>query len=257
MKNLQNKKVMISAGAAGIGLAIASKFAQAGARVEVCDISEQALADVANSLPGVGVFRADVSQESDVRAWFESALGRMGGLDVLVNNAGIAGPTAAIEDIDQTEWDKTIEVNLRSQFLCVKHAVTHLRASDAGTIINMSSVAGRFGYPLRTPYAASKWAIIGLTQSLALELGADGITVNAILPGIVDSERARLVTQTKAAARGVSVQDMEREILGRVALHSMVPMDHIADTAMFLVSDAGRSVTGQNFNICGGIQSLA
>ena len=257
MKPLKDKKIMISAGAAGIGLSIVRRLAQAGASVEICDISETALASVSESLPGVGVFKADVSQDSQVRAWFECAVARLGGLDVLINNAGIAGPTLSIADIEQADWDKTIEVNLRSQFLCIKHALAYLRCSHAGTIINMSSVAGRLGYPLRTPYAASKWAIIGLTQSLALELGSDGITVNAILPGIVDSERARLVTQTKAAARGVSIQDMEREILGRVALHRMVPMTHIADTVLFLLSEAGRSVTGQNFNICGGIQSLA
>ncbi|THJ34516.1 SDR family oxidoreductase [Lampropedia aestuarii] len=253
---LQALRVMVSAGASGIGLAIAQAFAQAGARVHISDIAEPALAAALPSLPGGGVWLADASDPAAVDAWFAHALAALGGLDVLVNNAGIAGPTAHIEDIGPEAWDQTMAVNVRSQYLCVRRAVPALRASARASIINLSSVAGRMGYPMRTPYAASKWAVIGLTQSLAMELGSDGITVNAILPGIVDSERSRSVTAAKAQLRQISEQAMLDEILQNVSLHRKVPLEDVAQTALFLASSAGRSFTGQSFNVCAGIQSL-
>ncbi len=252
----QDLRVMVTAGASGIGLAIAQAFAQAGARVQISDISAHAIAAATPSLPGGGGWVADASQPAAVDAWFDHALAALGGLDVLINNAGIAGPTARIEDIEPQQWDETMAVNLRSQYLCVRRAIPALRASHRASIINLSSVAGRLGYPLRTPYAASKWAVVGLTQSLALELGDDDITVNAILPGIVDSERSRSVTAAKAQARQISEDDMLTEILANVALHRKVPLVDVAQTALFLASPAGRSFTGQSLNVCAGIQSL-
>ena len=252
----QNLRVMVTAGASGIGLGIAQAFAQAGAQVEISDISAEAIQAALPSIPAGGGRYADASKPSDVDTWFAHALARLGGLDVLVNNAGIAGPTAGIEDIEPEQWDATMAVNLRSQYLCVRRALPALRQSQRACIINLSSVAGRMGYPLRTPYAASKWGVIGLTQSLALELGNDDITVNAILPGIVDSERSRLVTAAKAQARGISESAMQAEILENVALHRKVPLSDVAQAALFLASPAGRSMTGQSLNICAGIQSL-
>lgn len=252
----QGLRVMVSAGASGIGLEIASAFLKNGARVEICDISEPAIASASTLLPGAGTWTADVSNPDEVGAWFEHALSALGGLDVLVNNAGIAGPTARIEDVEPTEWDQTMAVNLRSQYLCIRRAVPVLRESSRATIINLSSVAGRLGYPMRTPYSASKWGVVGLTQSLALELGDDDITVNAILPGIVDSERSRKVTAAKAQARNISEDTMMKEILSNVALHRKVPLADVAQTALFLASPAGRSFTGQSMNVCAGIQSL-
>ena len=252
----QDLRVMITAGASGIGLAIAQAFAQAGARVQISDISASAIEAAVPSLPGGGGWIADASNPAAVDAWFGHALATLGGLDVLVNNAGIAGPTARIEEIEPQQWDETIAVNLRSQYLCVRRAIPALRTSHRASIINLSSVAGRLGYPLRTPYAASKWAVVGLTQSLALELGGDDITVNAILPGIVDSERSRNVTAAKAQARQISEADMLTEILANVALHRKVQLADVAQTALFLASSAGRSFTGQSLNVCAGIQSL-
>src|SRR5690606_23681878 len=249
-------RVMISAGASGIGLAIARAFHQQGARVQVCDISSEALEIARSELPAAGLFRADAASETDVDAWFAHALAQLGGLDVLVNNAGIAGPTSALQDLDVAEWDRTMAVNVRSQFLCVRRAVEPLRQSGRATIINISSVAGRLGYPMRTPYAASKWAVIGLTQSLAIELGEHDITVNAILPGIVESERVNQVVGAKARLRGIPDADMRAEVLQHVALHRTVPMADIASTALFLASSPGRSITGQNMNICAGVQTL-
>lgn len=254
--HFQGLRVMVTAGASGIGLAIAQAFAQAGARVQISDISEAAIATAEPTLPGGGGWCADASSPAAVDAWFDHALATLGGLDVLVNNAGIAGPTARIEDIEPEQWDETMAVNLRSQYLCVRRAVAALRASQRASIINLSSVAGRLGYPLRTPYAASKWGVVGLTESLALELGDDDITVNAILPGIVDSERSRNVTAAKAQARQISEDAMLTEILANVALHRKVPLADVAHTALFLASPAGRSFTGQSLNVCAGIQSL-
>ena len=253
-QHFQGLRVMVTAGASGIGLAIAQAFAQAGARVQISDISASALA--ASGLPADSCWRADAANPAEVDAWFDHALAALGGLDVLVNNAGIAGPTARIEDIAPQQWDETMAVNLRSQYLCVRRAVAALRASQRASIINLSSVAGRMGYPLRTAYAASKWGVVGLTQSLALELGEDDITVNAILPGIVDSERSRNVTQAKAQARGISEAEMLSEILANVSLQRKVPLADVAQTALFLASPAGRSFTGQSLNVCAGIQSL-
>lgn len=247
-------RVMVSAGGSGIGLAIAQAFVAEGACVEVSDISEAALS--AARAAGLGTFEADVSDPDAVEAWFGHALGVLGGLDVLVNNAGIAGPTARIEDVTPPQWDQTIAVNLRSQYLCTRQAIAHLRRSKRASIISISSVAGRVGYPLRTPYASSKWAVIGLTQSLAIELGEDDITVNAILPGIVDSQRSRDVTRAKARARGIGEREMEAEILGNVALRRMVPLADVAQAALFLASRAARSITGESLNVCAGISSL-
>lgn len=254
--DLAGCRVMISAGASGIGLAIARAFVAEGANVHICDISEQALSAAKADLAGVGVFRADVSTAAEVDAWFEHALSELGGLDVLINNAGIAGPTAGIADVSVEDWDRTMAVNVRGQFLCIRRAIPALQASSRAAIINLSSVAGRLGYPLRTPYAASKWAVVGMVQSLAIELGEQDITVNAILPGIVESERVKEVVTAKARVRGITEDAMRTEVLEHVALHRMVPMDDIAATALFLASRAGRSVTGQCMNICAGVQTL-
>lgn len=247
---------MVSAGASGIGLAIARAFDTAGAQVHICDISDTALSTLRDVAPNFGMFKADVSDPDEVNSWFDHALHAMGGLDVLINNAGIAGPTAGIEKIAIDEWDRTMAVNVRSQFLCSRRAIGSLKESNRATIINLSSVAGRIGYPLRCAYAASKWAVIGMTQSLAIELGEHDITVNAILPGIVESERVNKVVSAKALVKSIPEAQMRAEILENVALHRMVPMEHIADTALFLASPAGRSVTGQSMNICAGVQAL-
>ncbi|MGE4451811.1 SDR family oxidoreductase [Castellaniella sp.] len=247
---------MISAGASGIGLEIARAFLEAGARVQVCDLSAEALSHAGRTVKGLGTFCADVSDPSSVDQWFDHALASLGGLDVLVNNAGIAGPTAALADVSVDDWDRVMAVNVRGHFLCTRRAIPALKQSERGAIINLSSVAGRLGYPFRVPYAASKWAVVGMTQSLAIELGEYGITVNAVLPGIVESRRVDEVVASKAQVKGISEADMRAEVLAHVAMHRMVPMSHIAGMAVFLASPAGRSVTGQNMNVCAGVQTL-
>ena len=256
MNELQGCRVMVSAGASGIGLTIARAFLAAGARVEVCDVSDDALRQAGDEPGGLGTHRADVSDAGAVDRWFDKALGALGGLDVLVNNAGVAGPTGALEDLSEEDWDRTMSVNVRGHFLCTRRAIPALKQSGRAAIINISSVAGRLGYPFRTPYAASKWAVIGMTQSLAIELGPHDITVNAILPGIVESRRVTEVLASKARLQGVTEDALRAEVLEHVALNRMVPMAHIADTALFLASPAGRSITGQNMNVCAGVRAL-
>ena len=191
--SLKGLRVVITAGGAGIGRAIARHFVADGARVHVCDVAEGALAETRAALPGIGATLADVSDAAQVDKLFDEAAKHLGGLDVLVNNAGIAGPTAAVEDIAPSDWERTIAINITGQFLCARRAVPLLKVAGGGLIVNTASVAGRLGYPLRTPYAASKWAVVGFTESLAMELGSANIRVNAILPGIVAGPRIERV----------------------------------------------------------------
>ena len=175
---------------------------------------------------------------------------------MLINNAGIAGPTCGIDEMSGDDWRHTVNVNLNSHFYCTKQAVPLLRQSDNASIICLSSVAGRLGYPLRTPYASTKWAIVGLVKSLAMELGREGIRVNAILPGIVEGERIQNVISAKAEQRGVSYAELEAEFLERVSLRKMVTAQDVANQALFLCSPLGASISGQPISVCGNIESL-
>ncbi|MDX1576405.1 MAG: SDR family NAD(P)-dependent oxidoreductase, partial [Kiloniellales bacterium] len=176
---LDGKRVLITAGGAGIGRAIAGAFRAAGARVHICDVDEQALADAKGQWPELGTSHTDVADPEQVERLFEDALEGLGGLDFLANTAGIAGPTAAVEDCDIDGWRRTLAVNLDATFYCARRAIPVLKAAGGGAIVNMSSSAGLFGYALRSPYVAAKWAIIGFTKTLAMELGPHGIRANA------------------------------------------------------------------------------
>ena len=249
-------RVAVTAGAGGIGRVIAETFYAHGARVHVCDISEEALQDCQRALPDAGVTVADVADVAQVDTFFDEVQANLGGLDVLVNNAGLAGPTAGVENIDPEDWDRTVAVNLNGQFYCLRRAVPLLRESTEGAIINISSVAGRLGYAYRMPYAATKWAIVGLTQSLAKELGPDGIRANAILPGVVEGPRIEAVITARAETVGVSYEEMEHEYLSKVSLRRMVTAGDIADMALFLCSPGGRNISGQALSVCGNVESL-
>ncbi|RJG03923.1 SDR family oxidoreductase [Noviherbaspirillum sedimenti] len=250
-------RVLITAGGSGIGAAIARAFHELGAQVHVCDIDRAALNRLTAEVPGIGATMADASVPQDVDLVFENVQSSLGGLDVLINNVGIAGPTAAIEDLDRDDWDRTVSVNLNSQFYFARRAVPMLKQSAANPcIIAMSSVAGRLGYAFRTPYASTKWATIGLMKSLAIELGPHGVRVNAILPGIVENERMNNVISARAAATGVSVQAMREEYLHKISLRRMVTMDDVAAMAAFLSSPAARNVTGQAISVDGNVEYL-
>jgi NAD(P)-dependent dehydrogenase (short-subunit alcohol dehydrogenase family) len=249
-------RVLVTGGASGIGWMIALQLQEQGARVHLCDASSELLARALRQQPEMSGSVADVADPQHVDRLFDDVRQSLGGLDVLVNNAGIAGPTASVEEIDPDDWSRTMAVNITGQFLCARRAVPLLKAAGGGSIINMSSSAGRLGYPLRTPYAASKWAVIGFTESLAMELGPHAIRVNAILPGIVEGERIRRVIAARADAQGVPYEEMERRYLGQVSLRRMVPPADVAAMVLFLCSPAGRNISGQSLGVCGNVESL-
>jgi NAD(P)-dependent dehydrogenase (short-subunit alcohol dehydrogenase family) len=255
--NIEGLRVLVTAGASGIGLEIARGFVREGARVHVCDIDREALAGLSKSDPVLKASYCDVGDRSGVSALFEEALAGLGGLDVLVNNAGIAGPTGRVEEIHAEDWDRCIAVCLTSQFNCARLAVPHLRKSGNASIVNLSSMAGRLGFALRSPYCAAKWGVIGFTKSLAMELGPDRIRVNAILPGLVAGDRQRRVLQSKAQQRGVSYADMETIAFSYTSIKEYVTPQQIADQILLLASERGRTISGQAIQICGDTQMLA
>lgn len=252
-------RVLVTGGASGIGWAIAIALQEQGARVHLCDASQELLARVLGQQrpqPAMSGSVADVSDVQHVERVFDDVRQCLAGLDVLVNNAGIAGPTAAVEDINPDDWARTLAVNITGQFLCARRAVPLLKAAGGGSIINLSSAAGRLGYPLRTPYAASKWAVIGFTSSLAMELGPHNIRVNALLPGLVHGERIRGVIAARAEAQGVAYDEMEQQYLDQVSLRRMVAPGDVAAMALFLCSEAGRNISGQSLGVCGNVEVL-
>ena len=253
---MNGKRVVVTAGAQGIGLAITSAFVAAGAQVHICDVNEAFLAAAKEKFPAVSQSRTDVSNEAQVDAMFAELSARWGGLDVLVNNAGIAGPTAQIEDTDLAEWSQTIAVNLTGPFLCTRRAVPLLKAAGGGSIVNLSSIAGRLGFPLRTPYSASKYGVIGLTETWAMELGPSNIRVNAILPGIVAGDRQERVIAAKAASYGIAHEAMRQRLLDKVSLRQMVTAQDIAHQIIFICSPAGAAISGQSLSVCGNVEHL-
>lgn len=248
---LSGLRVLVTAGASGIGRETARAFVEEGARVHICDVDAIALDELRRSDPAITQSRADVADRSAVAAMFDDALKALGGLDVLVNNAGIAGPTGRVEDINAEDWDRCVEVCLTGQFNCARLAVPHLKKSANPSIINFSSAAGRLGFPLRTPYAAAKWGVVGFTKSLSIELGEFGIRVNAILPGMVEGDRIRRVIEGKAQATGRSFVEVEKAALANVSMHSMVTARQLADQVLFLCSPRGRTISGQAISVCG------
>jgi NAD(P)-dependent dehydrogenase (short-subunit alcohol dehydrogenase family) len=250
-------KVLVTGGAAGIGATIAEGFLEAGADVYVCDIDAGALAGFQERHPGAHGSVADVGREDDVARTVDAAAQALGGLDVLVNNAGIAGPTGGIDALAAPDWERTIDTNLNSQFYFLRHAVPHLKQSSRNPhVVAMSSVAGRLGYPFRTPYAATKWAIVGLMKSLAAELGPEGVRVNAVLPGVVAGPRMDRVIAARAQALGLDDAAMREQYLGKISLRRMVSAEDIAAMVLFLSSPAAANVTGQAISVDGNVEYL-
>jgi NAD(P)-dependent dehydrogenase (short-subunit alcohol dehydrogenase family) len=249
-------RVMVTAGAAGIGRAIAREFLDGGARVHVSDVDETALAAFADECPDARVDRADAGSVTEVDGLFDAAQSWLGGLDVLINNAGIAGPTGRVEDIDPEEWNRTMAININGHFYCARRAVPLLKAAGGGSMVNLSSSAGVMGFPLRTPYAASKWAVVGLTKSLSMELGEFGIRVNAICPGAVAGPRIDRVIAADAEARGLPLETVRDSVLGQNSLKQFIPPEAIARQAVFLCSPAGSHITGQAISVDGDTHTL-
>ncbi len=254
--DIKGLRVLVTAGANGIGLAIARAFASEGARVFVCDIDEAALAALPSNDPALGATPCDVSSRASVARLFDSATAALGGLDVLINNAGIAGPTSKVEEMNPEDWDRCLEVCLTVSSTVRGWLWPLLRQSDNASIVNISSAAGRLGFALRTPYAAAKWGVIGFTKSLSIELGPDNIRVNAILPGLVAGDRQRRVLEAKAQQRGISYKEMEETAFSFTSIKDYVTPQQIADQIVFMCSPRGRTISGQAISICGDTVAL-
>jgi len=247
------RKVLVTAGAGGIGRAIAGAFLGAGDEVFVCDVSEAAL----EGARGEGLIGCvcDVGDRQQVEAMVALAVAALGGMDVLVNNAGVAGPTAPVHEMAPDDWDAVVRVNLTGTFLVTRLCVPYLIASGNGVIINMSSAAGRFGYPNRSPYAATKWGLIGFTKTLAMELGAHNVRANAILPGAVDGERLQRVLHGRAKAAGQNFAEAKEAAMAKQSVKRFVDPGEVAALAVFLASDGARSISGQALAVDGDLQS--
>ncbi len=251
-----SQRVMITAAASGIGQAIAEAFHAKGARVHICDASEEALQSFRATHTDIAATRVNVRSETEIDTWFDEALEDLGGLDVLVNNAGIKGPTAPVDDIELADWRECIEVCLDAQFLCARRAAPVMKAQKSGVIINMSSNAGQHGFGNRTPYAAAKWGVIGLTKSLAIELGPFNVRCNAICPGAVKGPRIDRVIAGEAALRGVGTQVVAAELVSQQSLTRFTEAAEVANLAVFLASPEAFMINGQDIAIDGHIETF-
>jgi NAD(P)-dependent dehydrogenase (short-subunit alcohol dehydrogenase family) len=245
MAELEGMRALVTGGGSGIGAAIAARLKQGGATVLVVDVDPKTSPDVV----------ADVADTAAVDDLFAEIVRRLGGLDVLVNNVGIAGPTAPVDEMDPGAFDHCVQVNLGSMFRCTRLAVPLLRERP-GSIVNISSSAGIFGYPLRSPYAAAKWAVVGLTKTWAMELGSVGIRVNAICPGSVGGARMDGVIEREAAVLGVAPDALRSEYESQVSMGSFVDAGDIAEAVAFLSSPAARFISGQVLGVDGHTETL-
>lgn len=251
------QRVLITAGANGIGKEIARAFLANGASAFVCDIDADALARLSEELPGVQTGLCDIGKRDDIERMVAAAAEALGGLDVLVNNAGIGGETAPVDEADPIQWEKVIQVDLIGTFNVTRLAIPHLKQSPAGVIINMSSVAGRFGYANRSAYSSAKWGLIGFTKTLAIELGGHGIRANAILPGAVDGERLQQVFEGRARLSGKSLDEVHQDGMKTQSIKRLVDPRDIAALAVFLASDAAKSISGQMLPIDNDMQAAS
>ena len=249
-----SKRVLVTAGAAGIGFSIAKAFHDLGARVWICDVADASLASAQAALPGIGAIRCDVSVPEQVDAFVAAAVADMGGLDIVINNAGIAGPAAPVESISTEDWLRTQSINVNGQFYVARAAVPHLKANGWGVMVCMASVAGKYAFPLRSPYASSKAAVIAFARCLSVELGPHKIRVNAIAPGVVNGDRIRRVFTDRAATKGITYEEMEQIALRAVSLKTAVEPEEIAEMVLYLCAPTGRAITGQVMSICGGLE---
>jgi len=242
------RRVLITAGANGIGLTMARSFAANGDRVWVTDVDPAA---VAASPPGIRATLCDASSEADMTALFAALTAEWGGLDILCANAGIKGPTAAIEDMDLAEWHACLAVNLDGAMLAAKHAARLMKPARSGVMIFTSSTSGLYGTPFRAPYVAAKWGVIGLMKTVAMELGPHGIRANAICPGSVNGPRIDRVIAAEAEAKGMTAEAVRQGYASGTALKRLSDPQDVADMALFLASDAARMISGQALAVDG------
>src|SRR6516165_10377359 len=244
-----SRKVLVTAGASGTGKQIAAAFIGSGADVYTCDINAEALKSAAAELKGLKTGICNVGDRAQIERMVADAAKELGGIDVLVNNAGISGPTAPVQDVDPDQWEQVLKVDLTGTFIVTKNAIPHLIRSGNGVIINMSSAAGRFGYPNRSPYSTVKWGLIGFTKTLSMELGEHNIRANAILPGAVDGDRIQRVFEGRAKATGKSLDEIKAIAMENQSIKRLVDPNDIAALAVYLASDAAKSISGQSLPI--------
>ena len=256
MKLLDGQRALITGAGSGIGKMMAQHFEKAGARIWICDADTNNLEQSLKENPDWNGTPCDVPEETQVDQLFKEMSDYFGGLEILVNNAGIAGPTAPVEEIDPGEWRRSVGVNLNGAFYCTRLATPLLKNSPKASIINISSVAGRLGFARRLPYASTKWAMIGFTESLAKELGPSGIRVNALLPGIVEGPRIEGVFHARAESEGVPYEEVRDRVLNNVSMKRMVSAGDVAELAVFLCSEAGKNISGQSISVCGNVENL-
>ena len=254
--NFKDKVVVITAGASGIGYNIAKGFNKKGAKVFVCDIDAEKVNSVNKEKNNIHAFVADVGKADAVDLFFDFIKSHTTNIDVLVNNAGIAGPTARVDDVKPEEWEQTIAVTLNGMFFNTRLAVPMMLNSKGGSIINISSSAAYHGYPFRTPYTASKWGIIGFTKTIAMELGPEGIRVNAICPGSVNGPRIEGVIKKEADLRGVTFDHVKSGYERQVSLRTFVDAEDVTNTILYLCSDFGAKISGQALFVDGHTETL-
>ena len=249
---LDGKVALVTGGGTGIGAAIATCFVQAGATVAVSGRTADRLSSSAARI-GAHAIAADVSQEDTVRDLFQQLESRFGGLDILVNNAGVTGPVSRAEDLDLAQWDDTMATNVRGTILCIKYAVPLMRRRGGGAIVNMSSLMGLRGYPMRSSYTATKFAVLGITEAVAQEVGVDNIRVNALCPGAVNGDLMQRVIASRSKAEGRPPEEIIRaNYTDKAALRRWVEPEEVAAAALFLASAASGPITGERLRVDAG-----
>ena len=256
---LKNKKIIISAGASGIGWSTTKVCVSRGAKVFLCDINEKLINKIKKNLKykdKIFAYKCDASKEVEVIDFFLNVLKKSKKIDALINNIGIAGPTGNLEKMNSIEWGNTLHTNVVSHFYFTKQTIPIMKRNNAGSIINLSSGAGVLGFPLRSPYAASKWAIVGLTKTLAMELGKHKIRVNAICPGTIKGSRMRRVVRDKAKFLKVPQKKIEKEFISMASMNSWIYEEDIAKMCAFLISDDSKRISGQIIGVDGNATRL-
>lgn len=249
-------RVLITGGASGIGRRFAERFAETGARIAVCDADAQAAEELSVAHPEILTRTTDVTNEAQMQAFLDEVEAAWGGVDVVCANAGTGGPAGRIEDMSYADWQACVAVNLHGTFLTCRWAARVMRVQGSGLILITSSTAGLFGYPLRSPYATAKWGLVGLTKTLAMELGPAGVRVNAIAPGAVEGDRMERVLANESAATGRDIEELRASYVENVSLKSWVSADDLADMALFLASPAASKISGQVMAVDGHTEAI-
>jgi NAD(P)-dependent dehydrogenase (short-subunit alcohol dehydrogenase family) len=259
LKKLLNKIIVISAAADGIGWSIAQACMSNGAIVYITDKNNDALDKISkHNLYEKQLFldRVNTNDAQEVENYYTKIKDKVESIDALINNVGIAGPTGKLEELNINDWKETIDININSHFYYTKCAIPLLKKNNGGSIINLSSTAGLFGFPLRTPYAASKWAIIGMTKSLAIELGEFNVRVNSICPGSVSGDRMKRVIEAKAKSLGVTEDSLQKDYESMISLKTFVDKEDIANIAVFLLSQEAHKISGQVMTVDGNTERM-